>query len=91
MFQKAADAGDEDARIEVILRLAKGVGVKRDFTQAEAMFRNLSVEKQEEMADKIFWGKEGFRKDKDLGLKLFAIAASNGSKTAKEYLQQWSK
>ncbi len=91
MFQTAADAGFEDARIEVILRLAKGTGVKRDFTQAEAMFRNLSVEKQEELADKIFWGKEGFREDKELGIKLFAIAATNGSKTAKEYLQRWSK
>lgn len=90
MFQKAANAGDEDARIEVVLRFAEGNGVKKDYAQAEATFKNLSVENQGIIADKIFWGK-GVKKNKKLGLKLFGIAASNGNEKARESYQLWSK
>ena len=90
MFQKAANAGDEDARIKVVLRFAEGNGVKKDYAQAEATFKNLSVENQGIIADKIFWG-IGVKKNKKLGLKLFGIAASNGNEKARESYQLWSK
>ena len=90
MYKKAANQGSQIALAEVVYRLISGSGVKKDKEQAEVYFNKLSVDNQGIVANNVFWGK-GTKKNKKMGLQLFAVAANNGNEKAREEFLLWSK
>ena len=82
---------NQELKIKLFYIFAAGLGVKKDPERALYYFETLPSNIEGEIADDIFWGRDGIKKNKKLGLELYKRAAAKGNKEALKSYQLWSK
>ena len=80
-----------EVKIKLVYIYAAGIGVKKDLDRAKYYFDTLPANIEGDIADDIFWGRGGVKKNKKLGLELYKKAAAKGNKEALKSYQLWSK
>lgn len=91
MFKRAADNGNQEAIRRLVLAYGLGKGVKKDYNASVSYFDKLDLPTASLLANNVFWGENGMKKNKTLGLLLLHRAGYRGDKRSAELWEIYNK
>ncbi len=91
MFKRAADNGIQEAIRRLVLAYGLGKGVKKDYNASVSYFDKLDLPTASLLANNVFWGENGMKKNKTLGLLLLHRAGYRGDKRSAELWEIYNK
>lgn len=91
MFKRAADNGNQEAIRRLVLAYGLGKGVKKDYNASVSYFDKLDLPIASLLANNVFFGENGMKKNKTLGLLLLHRAGYRGDKRSAELWEIYNK